>query len=776
MGATARFSTWEPPTSFDSFEIERALGVGGMGHVYLGRDVMLDRPVALKFIADSSPTSQARERFIIEARAIAKLVHPNVVSVFRIGEVDGRPYIAYELVDGNSLDTLARPLTWSVVLRITTLLVRGLEAAHRAGIVHRDVKPSNVMLSSTGEVKLLDFGIAKLAEPNPSLPPSAPPTTRPEKEDDAAFAPTASAPLSLPDPARSAGLTRPGALIGTPAYLAPEVWAGASASTRSDVYAVGLVMYELVTGALPFAPLGGIELARAVLERDAPPVRSRRPDIPPALATIIDTCLRRDPRLRYETAGDLRAELEKVKSVYIPRETELGEIRLNHEARIVLDSFARMLSRERDLVSGVYSRLFAADPTARELFPEDLTAQKAKLAHALKLAIEGLQEPDRIVDMLRELGRRHGGYGVTPAHFESLGQALHATVRELDQASWNDELSTACRQAYAFIATAMKQGLSGVGTTAISQIADTPASSLQSPKASSGTSAPMSPRQLAVPRTQYARNGDVSIAYHVLGEGPDLVVVLGWVTHLELSYAHGLLRDFLFSLASRHRVIVFDKRGTGLSDRVKAETIEDRTGDIEAVMDAAASERAAFLGVSDGAALAVHLAVRSPARVRGLVGWGTSARLLNGHDYDAGVAPELMDRMYATLQERWGEPVLVDVLAPSMVKDREFGEWLASYTRSAASPGNAVALLKEIASADLRATLPQVRVPTLVMHRHGDRFAPLEGGRRFADLVPGAFWRELEGDDHLPYVGNAWGVLDTLFDFIAALPKGRSAA
>src|SRR5436190_10092986 len=129
MGGSDIDERWGIPRSFDSFEIERALGIGGMGHVYLARDTMLDRKVALKFIAASSPTSEERERFIIEARAIAKLAHPNVVGVFRIGDVEGRPYIAYEFVDGLSLDLVVRPVTWGAGLRIATLLARGLEAA-----------------------------------------------------------------------------------------------------------------------------------------------------------------------------------------------------------------------------------------------------------------------------------------------------------------------------------------------------------------------------------------------------------------------------------------------------------------------------------------------------------------------------------------------------------------------------------------------------------------------------------------------------------------------
>jgi pimeloyl-ACP methyl ester carboxylesterase/hemoglobin-like flavoprotein/tRNA A-37 threonylcarbamoyl transferase component Bud32 len=787
MGEIAREALWAPPKTFDSFEIEGRLGGGGMGHVYLGRDVMLDRRVALKFIAEGSPTPEARKRFIIEARAIAKLAHPNVVGVFRIGEVDDRPYIAYEHVDGHSLDSVARPMTWGPALRIATLLARGLEAAHRVGIVHRDVKPSNVMLSSVGEVKLLDFGIAKL-EGGDGL------------RDDISMLPISIDALAVTQAegaskltARRAGLTRPGALIGTPAYLAPEVWVGEGASPRSDVFAVGLVMFELVTGTLPFAPLVGQALAEAVVSRDVPPVRSRRPEIPPAFATIIDTCLRRDSRARYDTAAELRVELEKVKSVYLSAD-EVEDVRLSGVARVVADSFARMLPRADKLVSGVYTRLFATDPEVRALFPEELVAQKTKLAHALKLAIDGLQEPERLVGMLRELGRRHAGYGVTPAHFETLGQALHSTVREIDAESWNDELAQAWRQAYAFISTAMRQGLAGAGETAVSEAGivvsrDTP---LLSPNPGSAQRAtPSSVRHRAsapVPETRYARNGGVSLAYHVseahgqVGTNPDgagatareaptLVVILGWVTHLELAYAHPSLGDFLRELGQRHRVVLLDKRGTGLSDRtLEGATVLERSDDIRAVMDAAGVGRAALFGVGDGGTLAAHFAARHPERVTGLIGWGTTARALDAPDYQGGVARAQVDELCTMVQERWSETSFAELRAPSMVEDRAFIQWLATYLRMAASPGNAVAMLQANAELDVRSVLPSIAVPTLVMHRRGDRMMPVRGGKAFADLVPNARWLELDGEDHTPFTGDTSAVLGPILDFLSRLP------
>jgi hemoglobin-like flavoprotein len=259
-------------------------------------------------------------------------------------------------------------------------------------------------------------------------------------------------------------------LIGTPAYLAPELWSGQSATTRSDIFAVGLVLFELLRGSLPFATLAGEALARAVVEVDIPTVRAHRPEIPPAFAAIIDKCLRRNALARYESAVELRRELEEIRAIYLTRADALDDVRLESEARLVADSFTRILSRSDALTSGVYERLFEADPDVRALFPADLDAQKDKLLHALRLAIEGLHQPDRIVELLRGLGRRHGAYGVLPSHFESLGLALQSTVRELDGDAWNDELARAWQRAYSFISTAMRQGLCEVGSTLVSDV------------------------------------------------------------------------------------------------------------------------------------------------------------------------------------------------------------------------------------------------------------------------------------------------------------------
>jgi len=162
---------WVPPASFDEYRLVKALGRGSMGQVWLAHDTVLDRPVAVKFIAALSTDNEGRQRFLTEARAAARVEHPNIITVYRIGEIGLRPYLISEYVHGESLDKLARPVAWPRLLEVAIGLARGLAAAHGRGVLHRDLKPANAIVSETGEVKLLDFGLAQL------LPRVGPPHT-----------------------------------------------------------------------------------------------------------------------------------------------------------------------------------------------------------------------------------------------------------------------------------------------------------------------------------------------------------------------------------------------------------------------------------------------------------------------------------------------------------------------------------------------------------------------------------------------------------------------
>ena len=282
----------------------------------------------------------------------------------------------------------------------------------------------------------------------------------------------------------------------------------------------------------------------------------------------------------------------------------------------------------------------------------------------------------------------------------------------------------------------------------------------------------------APPKTQYTRSGDLHIAYQVVGEGPlDLVYVPGWVSHVELAWEEPTLARFLRRLASFSRLILFDKRGTGLSDRVpndKLPTLEERIDDLRAVMDAVDSERAAIFGFSEGGNLSAFFAATYPERTKALVLFGTFAKRIWSSDYPWAPKPEDRERESETLEREWGELMDLEYYVPSKDGDQPFLRRLATYFRRSASPGAAVALLRMNTQLDIRHILPTIRVPTLVIHRKGDRDANVEEGRWIAKQIPNARFVELSGEDHLPWVGHQDAVIDEVQEFLTgarAIPE-----
>jgi pimeloyl-ACP methyl ester carboxylesterase/DNA-binding winged helix-turn-helix (wHTH) protein len=275
------------------------------------------------------------------------------------------------------------------------------------------------------------------------------------------------------------------------------------------------------------------------------------------------------------------------------------------------------------------------------------------------------------------------------------------------------------------------------------------------------------------PETLYARSGDVNIAYQVLGEGPiDLVFVMGWVSHLEYFWAEPSFAKFLRRLASFSRLILFDKRGTGLSDRVPLNalpTLEQRMEDVHAVMDAVGCQRAAICGVSEGGPMSALFAATYPERTLALTMIGTYARRLRDVDYPWGPTFEQREAYLEEIERSWGGPVGIEERAPSMAKDPAFRKWWATYLRMGASPGAARALTKMNAEIDVRNVLPSVRVPSLILHRAGDRCLLAEEGRYVASLIPRARYVELPGDDHLPFAGDQDAILEEIEGFLASV-------
>jgi class 3 adenylate cyclase len=278
------------------------------------------------------------------------------------------------------------------------------------------------------------------------------------------------------------------------------------------------------------------------------------------------------------------------------------------------------------------------------------------------------------------------------------------------------------------------------------------------------------------PETRYTRSGDVNIAYQVVGDGPiDLVYVLGWVSHVDLIWEEPLSARFLERLASFSRLILFDKRGTGLSDRVPdadLPTLEQRMDDVRAVMDAAGVERAALLGLSEGVPMCLLFAATHPERTAALVLMGGYARRLWAEDYPFGAAREDYDAFLEDIHESWGGPVGLEVRAPSLAGDSVFRAWWATYLRMSASPGAALALTRMNGEIDVRRVLPTISVPTLVIHRTGDRSLPVEGSRYLAERIRGAKLAELPGDDHLPWIGDQDDILDEIEEFLTGVRRG----
>lgn len=290
----------------------------------------------------------------------------------------------------------------------------------------------------------------------------------------------------------------------------------------------------------------------------------------------------------------------------------------------------------------------------------------------------------------------------------------------------------------------------------------------------SATTRDLAPAVSALPRgkydVHYAQNGDVNIAYQVVGDGPiDIVFVMGWVSHLEYFWEEPRFAAFLNRLASFSRLIVFDKRGTGLSDRVPPEylpTLEQRMEDVHAVMDAVGSERAVLIGVSEGGPMCSLFAATYPERTSALVMIGTYAKRIRDDEYPWAPTEEQREAFFELMRREWGGPVGIDERAPSLADDNAFREWWATYLRMGASPGAAVALTKMNAEIDVRNVLPSIHVPTLVIHREGDLCLKVEEGRFVAKQIPGAKYVELDGIDHLPFVGEQKEILDEIERFV----------
>ena len=273
-----------------------------------------------------------------------------------------------------------------------------------------------------------------------------------------------------------------------------------------------------------------------------------------------------------------------------------------------------------------------------------------------------------------------------------------------------------------------------------------------------------------LPETKYLQNGDVSIAYQVVGSGPlDLLIVPGFISHLEQAWEDPAYSRFLERLASFSRLIQFDKRGTGLSDRiVDIPSLEQRMDDVRAVMDATGSERAALFGISEGGPMSILFAATYPERTSALILYGSIAKGSWTSDYPWGARldDEGREEWLEGWRKEWGGPYGIESWAPSVADDAQFRQWWAKYLRLGASPSAVINVFRMNEAIDVRDILPAVRVPTLVLHRSGDRAVEVEQGRYLAQHIPGAKFVEQGGDDHLWWVGDSESIVNEIQEFL----------
>src|SRR5712691_5521545 len=288
-------------TKLGPYEIQSPLGAGGMGEVYKARDTRLDRTVAVKILPSHlSENPEAKQRFDREARTISSLNHPNICTLHDVGEQDGVDYLVMEYLEGETLaDRLHKgPLPVDQVLKYGIEICEGLEKAHRSGVVHRDLKPGNIMLTKSG-AKLMDFGLAKPASV-------------------AIGAGSSSASVAtLPQP-----LTAEGMVVGTFQYMSPEQVEGKDADARSDIFALGAVLYEMATGKRAFTGKSTASTIAAILAGEPKPISTIQPMSPPALERVVKACLEKDPDDRMQTAHDVRLQLRWIAEAG-PRATPL---------------------------------------------------------------------------------------------------------------------------------------------------------------------------------------------------------------------------------------------------------------------------------------------------------------------------------------------------------------------------------------------------------------------------------------------------------------------
>ena len=371
-----------PGDKLGPYEILAPIGKGGMGEVYRARDARLHRDVAVKVLPQAFVTEAARERFKREARAASALNHPNICSVYDVGESAGHPFLVMELLDGETLREYigSKPLDIPTALALSIEVADALDAAHAKGIIHRDIKPANIFVTERGHAKVLDFGLAKYNEKHNQ--------------------PADSGALTVDM------LTEPGTAMGTVAYMSPEQARGQSVDARSDLWSLGVVLYEMVTGSRPFDGPTSPIIFDALLNKAPVPARQRNPQVPDELDRIIGELLEKDRALRYPSAAELRDDLQRLQTGLVPakRDRSYGPLLkygIAAAAALVLAaggflfwqqrSHARLLTDKDTIVLADFTNR-TGDPVFDETLRQGLAIQLEQSPFLSMISDEGIQK------------------------------------------------------------------------------------------------------------------------------------------------------------------------------------------------------------------------------------------------------------------------------------------------------------------------------------------------------------------------------------------------